>query len=160
MCCQTTTRFKCLGTPIALIGSVVTITVNQTQVRFKRRLLRGNFGTNVTFKEFDVTNAVNSFHMRFNTGFIQKDLTSDLTHVRGVFWSWRLYSKMDAIHVIVEVMTSLEALWAKLALERLVVTQAVNSPTMATLAARIRKSLAACLTLMLRRMLSASSRFP
>ena len=160
MCLQTTFHTESLGTSFTMIGSVVTITVNQSQVCFKIRLLRANFGTNVTFKEFDVTNAVNSLQMYFNTGFIQKLLTADLTHVRGVFWSWRLYSKMDAIHVIVEVMTSLEALWAKLALERLVVTQAVNSPTMATLAARIRKSLAACLTLMLRRMLSASSRFP
>ena len=147
MCRQTTTRFKCLGTPIALIGSVVTITVNQTQVRFKRRLLRGNFGTNVTFKEFDVTNAVNSFHMRFNTGFIQKLLTADLTHVAGVFWSWRLYSKMDAINMFLKVITSLEALWAKLALKRLEATQAVNPPAMTALAARIQKGLVAYLTL-------------
>ena len=144
---QTTLHPESFGTLFTLIGSVVTITVNQSQVCFKIRLLRANFGTNVTFKEFDVTNAVNSLQMYFNTGFIQKLLTADLTHVAGVFWSWRLYSKMDAIHMILKVMTSLEALRAKLALERLVVTQTVNRPTMTTLAARIQKGLVAYLTL-------------
>ena len=105
-----------------MIGSVITITVHLSQVRFKSKLPRENFRANVAFKELGVTNAVNSLQMYFNTGFIQKLLTADLTHVAGVFWSWRLYSKMDAINMFLKVITSLEALWAKLALKRLEAT--------------------------------------
>ena len=88
---QTTLHPESFGTLFTLIGSVVTITVNQSQVRFKIRLLRANFGTNVAFKVLDVTNAVNSRQMLFNTLFMQKLLSADLTHVPGPCWSVILY---------------------------------------------------------------------
>ena len=49
--------------------------------------------------------------------------------------------------MFLKAITSLEVLGTKLTLERLEATQAVNRPTMATLAARIQKGLVACLTL-------------
>ena len=130
-----------------MIGSVVTITVHLSQVRFKSKLPRENFRANVAFKELDVTNAVNRLQMLLNSEFIHKISTADLTHVPGACWSWRVYSKMDAIYMFPKAITSLEVLGTKLTMERLEATQAVNRPTMATLAAQIRKDLVACFTL-------------
>ena len=107
---QTILHPKSLGTLFTLIGSVVGITVNHSQVHAKAKLPRENFGTNVTVKVLDVTNAVNIFHMLFHTGFIHKLSAANLTHVPGACWSGTLYSKMDDIHMFLKVSVLLEVL--------------------------------------------------
>ena len=145
--------FKSLGTPFTL-KRLGTIAVNQLQVQFKSGLSRENFRANVTFKVLDITNTVNSLQMRFNNGFIRKLSSANITHVARVshrvvccLGTRRLHFRMDGTHMFVKRITSLVVLWAKIALERLEATQAVNRPTMATLAAQIRKDLVACFTL-------------
>ena len=57
---------------------------------------------------------------------------------------------MEAVHVIVKVITPPEGFGTKLALERCRATYAVNRPTVATSFAQIRKRFAAYLTLVSR----------